>query len=43
VRRHHGIIQFTSKPGETIFRVRLPYVQKQVEEEKQPDEAVHAH
>jgi signal transduction histidine kinase len=43
IRRHHGIIQFTSKPGETIFRIRLPYVQMQAEEEKQPDEAVHAH
>jgi signal transduction histidine kinase len=43
IRRHHGIIQLTSKPGETIFRIRLPYVQKQEEGEKQPDEAVHAH
>jgi len=43
IRRHHGIIQLTSKPGETIFRIRLPYIQKQEEGEKQPDEAVHAH
>ena len=43
IRRHHGIIQLTSKPGETIFRIRLPYVQKQEEGEEQPDEAVHAH
>ena len=43
VRRHHGIINFTSKPGETIFRVRLPFVQQGRSTEVRADEAVHAH
>jgi signal transduction histidine kinase len=43
IRRHHGVIKFTSKPGQTIFQVRLPFVQKVTTPEMQPDEAVHAH
>jgi signal transduction histidine kinase len=30
VKKHHGDIRFTSKPGETVFQVRIPFVQPDV-------------
>jgi nitrogen-specific signal transduction histidine kinase len=40
VHLHHGDIEFTSKPGRTVFRVRLPTTGvRAVETAPQPDGA----